>query len=102
MASRQKPNAATERAAMQERLLELEATLDAIRTGAVDALVVTGPEGEQVFTLKGADQAYRVLVEAMNEGAVTVSGDGTILYANTRFAGMLKTSLEKVLGIPLT
>jgi PAS domain S-box-containing protein len=95
-------NAAAELAEAKARLLELEATLDAIRTGAVDALVVSGPDGEQVFTLKGADQAYRVLVEAMNEGAVTVGTDGTVLYANTRFATMLKTPLEKVLGIPIS
>jgi PAS domain S-box-containing protein len=94
-------NAAAELTAVKARLSELEATLDAIRSGAVDALVVSGPDGEQIFTLKGADQAYRVLVEAMNEGAVTIGSDGTVLYANTRFAGMLKTPLEKVLGIPL-
>jgi PAS domain S-box-containing protein len=37
----------------------------------------------------------------MNEGAVTVDGEGTILYSNTRFAILLKTPLEKVLGVPL-
>src|SRR4051812_37014847 len=94
-------HAAAELAAVRARLSGLEATLDAIRSGAVDALVVSGPDGEQIFTLKGADQAYRVLVEAMNEGAVTIGSDGTVLYANTRFASMLKTPLEKVLGIPL-
>jgi two-component system, NarL family, sensor kinase len=88
-------------AALKTRLADLEATLDAIRTGAVDALVVSGPDGEQIFTLKGADQAYRVLVETMNEGAVTVSNDGAVLYANSRFAAMVKTPLEKVLGVPL-
>lgn len=103
MASPKKPGRADAEVVMlRERLAELEATLDAIRTGAVDALVVSGPEGEQVFTLKGADQAYRVLVEAMNEGAVTVSSDGMVLYANARFARILKTPLEKVLGIPLS
>jgi len=88
-------------ATLQARLSELQETLDAIRSGAVDALVVAGPEGDQIFTLKGADESYRVLVEAMNEGAVTVDGEGTILYSNTRFAMLLKTPLEKVLGVPL-
>ena len=88
-------------ATLQARLSELQETLDAIRSGAVDALVVAGPEGDQIFTLKGADESYRVLVEAMNEGAVTVDGEGTILYSNTRFAILLKTPLEKVLGVPL-
>jgi PAS domain S-box-containing protein len=102
MATSKNTSASSQLAAVTARLAELEATLEAIRTGAVDALVVSGPEGEQIFTLKGADQAYRVLVEAMNEGAVTIDSDGTVLYANTRFAQMLKTPLEKVLGIPLS
>ncbi|HVR64639.1 MAG TPA: PAS domain-containing protein, partial [Polyangia bacterium] len=63
-----------------------EQTLDAIRAGTVDALVIAGPEGEQIFTLKGADHRYRQLVETMNEGAVTVSADGVIAYCNLRFA----------------
>src|SRR4029077_4000915 len=35
------------------------------------------------------------------EGAATIGSDGTILYANTRFAHMLKRPLKKVLGISL-
>ena len=34
----------------------------------------------------------------MNEGAVTLSPEGTILYCNQRFAGLLKTPLEQVIG----
>jgi signal transduction histidine kinase len=37
-------------------------------------------------------------VEAMNEGAVTLSHDGTILYCNGRFAEMLETSHKNILG----
>jgi PAS domain S-box-containing protein len=80
------------------RLQEAEETLSAIRSGEVDALVVTGPAGEQVFTLKGADYAYRIIVEQMNEGALTLSMDGTILYCNSRFADLVKQPLERVLG----
>lgn len=85
-------------AQLKLRLAEATETLDAIRRGAVDALVVHGPKGAQVFTLKGADHPYRLVVEAMNEGAVTVDARGRILYANARFAEMLGTRLEKVLG----
>ncbi len=63
-----------------------------------DALVLTGSEGEQVYTLEGADRAYRVLIEAMNDGAVTMASDGTILYCNRHFADMMKSPLEKVIG----
>src|SRR6201992_3602622 len=68
------------------RLREAEETLEAIRTGEVDAVVVAGPAGQQVYTLENADRPYRVLVEQMQEGAVTFSHDGTILYCNERFA----------------
>ena len=66
---------------LQARLQELEDTLEAIRSGAVDAIVTSGPEGDRVYTLEGADHAYHMMVESMNEGAVTVLTDGTILSA---------------------
>ena len=85
-------------AKLKLRLAEANETLDAIRSGAVDALVVHGPKGPQVFTLKGAEHPYRLLVETMNEGAVTLDARGRILYSNVRFAEILCTPLEKVLG----
>lgn len=80
------------------RLAEAEATLRAIRSGEVDAVVVAGKEGPQVFTLEGAEHAYRVLIESMNEGALTLTAKGMILYANQCFARMVKCPLEQVLG----
>ena len=44
------------------------------------------PEGEQIYTLRSADQPYRLMVEHMREGALTLAADGTILYCNQRFA----------------
>ena len=72
---------------LQNRLREAEETIDAIRSGDVDAVVVAGPDGSpQIYTLETADQTYRALVEEMQEGALTLSLDGTILYCNRRFA----------------
>src|SRR5689334_11471893 len=82
---------------LQSRLIEAEDTLNAIRNGTVDALVVRTPRGEQLFTLKGADQTYRVLVEGMNEGALTLRR-GIISYCNKRFAEMSGTPMEQVFG----
>jgi len=79
------------------RLMEAEETLEAIRSGSVDAIVVSGKTGEQVYTLQGADQSYRLLVESINEGTVTMSMDGTILYSNKQFADMLGHPLEKII-----
>ncbi|WAC08042.1 MAG: histidine kinase [Thermodesulfobacteriota bacterium] len=64
----------------------------------MDGLVVSTAEGDRVFTLSGADLPYRVMVETMNEGAVTLASDGTILFCNQRFADIVKGSLEKVIG----
>lgn len=83
---------------LEARLQEAEETLRAIRSGEVDALVISGPEGEQIYTLKTAEHPYRVLVEAMGEGAVTLSHEGTILYCNQSFAALLKRPSERVVG----
>jgi PAS domain S-box-containing protein len=83
------------------RLEEAEQALDAIRTGQVDSLVVEGPGGPRIFSLEGATQSYRVLVESMNEGAATLREDGTILYCNGRFAQLLGLPLQRVMGSAL-
>jgi C4-dicarboxylate-specific signal transduction histidine kinase len=87
---------------LRARLEEAENTLSAIRMGEVDALVITGPAGEQVFTLKGADHAYRIIVEQMSEAALTLSMSGTILYCNSRFAELVKAPLDEIIGNSFT
>ncbi|MEA3208726.1 MAG: hypothetical protein QOE70_1783 [Chthoniobacter sp.] len=83
---------------LRARLAEASDVLRAIRTGDVDAVLVQGPQGDQLYTLKGADEPYRVLIEEMNQGAVTLSADGSILYCNRRFAELLKMLLEEIVG----
>ena len=83
---------------LRARLEESEATLRAIRSGGVDALVVTGRGGPRVFTLKGAEHSYRVLIESMNEGALMLSPGAMILYANRRFSTMVGRPLRRVMG----
>ncbi len=85
-----------------ERLREAEDTLEAIRGGHVDALVVQGPKGEQIFTLKGADRRFRQLVETMNEGALLLGPTGTIVYGNARFAQLVGVPMESVIGSSLS
>ena len=86
---------------LRARLAEAEETLHAIRSGAVDAVVVDGPDGPRIYTLKGADEPYRILVERMQEGAVTLTEDGTVLFANDGFASLIAAPLEQVIGGPL-
>lgn len=83
---------------LQARLDEAEETISALRSGEVDAIVTSGPDGEQVFTLRGADEPYRVMVQGMAEGALTLTADGLILFSNQQFAAMVRRPLEKVIG----
>lgn len=80
---------------LRERLREAEEVLRAIRCGEVDALAISDAQGARIYTLEGADRAYRILVDTMNEGALTLSSDGTILYGNVRFETMLGAPLAK-------
>src|ERR1051326_5833779 len=86
---------------LRARLAMAEETLTAIRNGEIDALVVAGSDGDQVFTLKGAERPYRLLMEAMNEGAAIVQPDGTILYCNRKFADMAGRQLDRMMGASL-
>ena len=93
-----RPAPSRELAELRVRLADAEETLRAIHTGEVDTVVVAGKQGPQVFTLKGAEHAYRMLIESMNEGALTLTADKVILYANQCFARMVKCPLEQVMG----
>jgi PAS domain S-box-containing protein len=86
---------------LRHRLQTAEDTVRAIRTGEVDAVVVAGARGEQVITLAGAELAYRILFDQMNEGAVTLTPDGLIAHCNRRFADIVRTPLARVIGAPL-
>ncbi len=88
--------------ALLSTISNLEATLDAIRRGGVDALVVSGPRGDSLYSLSSADRPYRVIVEEMGDGAATLSESGIVLYANQRFADLLNAERTSLLGLDLT
>lgn len=88
-------------AALQARLDDAEETLRAIQSGEADAFVLSGSDGDHIHTLKGALEPYRVMVEAMGEGAVTLSPDGTLLYCNSHFAEWVKLPREQIVGMSL-
>jgi len=94
--------------AQQRRIEELEAQLkeanellDAIRSGEVDAVVVSQVGGgEQVYTLRDADRPYRVLIEQMREGAMTLGADGVVLFANSAMGQILGRRNDDIVGRP--
>lgn len=82
---------------LKAKLEEATEVIDAIKNGLVDAVVVS-KQKSQVYTLKGADYTYRAMVESMQEGAATVSLEGTILYSNARFAELVNIKHSVVTG----
>ena len=83
---------------LQSRLVETEEALIAIRSGEVDAIVVPGKKGEQVYSISSAETPYRTFIEEMDEGAVTLSKEGLIIYCNQRFAELVDEPIERVIG----
>ena len=83
---------------LRAKLAEAVAVIKAIRSGEVDAVVVASKGGPRVFTLEGADHAYRILMESMHEGALTLSTKGAILFTNRCFASLVKSPPEQVVG----
>ncbi len=77
---------------------EAGATVDAIRNGSVDALVVAG---EQVVMLDSAQRFYQTAVDRMQQGVVILDAHGNISYANQRMATLLGTPRERLIGTSL-
>lgn len=76
---------------------EAEQVLSAIRHGEVDAVVVNEGAGEQIYTFRDPSHPYRVLLEAMSEGAGLVTHEGLLCYHNPHFAELVEAS-----GVSLT
>lgn len=83
---------------LKERLREAEETLEAMRKGNVDAIVVQGPKGEQLYSLVSPEHPYQVFIESMGEVALILSEEGVILYANPAFYEMIGFLPEEVIG----
>ena len=87
---------------LEEQVTESHEIIDAIRKGEVDAFIVKTNDAHELYTLRSADKSYRVFIEQMNEGALTINENNIILYSNTRFASLLNVPLENVIGFDFT
>ena len=74
---------------LKRRLLEAEETIRAIRTGEVDALVVSNSGDLDIFDIGGESESYRTFMEVMDIGAAAVDDSGRLLYLNGNLARML-------------
>ena len=88
---------------LRQQVAYLQRSLAAIGGGAgVDAVVLGEEDHEQVYTLTSADRPYRVIVENMGEGAVTVSENGVVLYCNPQLADFLGVDRATLVGHDIT
>ena len=85
---------------LRARLRAAQVALDNVR-GEVDAIVVAGSDGPQVYTVVNADQPYRTIIEEMQQGAVVLTPQGDIFYCNRGFEDMVRMRLEGVIGLPM-
>lgn len=83
---------------LKARLKELEETLEAICKGKVDAIVVKGEKGDQIYSLISPEHPYKIFIDKMLEAAIIVSKEGTLLYGNQSFFDMIDIPSEKIIG----
>ncbi len=93
-----RPHLLRQVAGLTRRLREAEDALAAIREGDVDAIVVSGKRGERIFSLTGTDLVYRLIVESMQEAALTTTTEGRILYCNQQLSSMLTLPFNALVG----
>jgi PAS domain S-box-containing protein len=79
---------------------DAEETVQAIHRGMIDAVVVQEHGRFQVVTLTGAEEPYRVLVDRMSEGALTLSETGTVMFVNSRLTELAGCSADEIVGQP--
>src|SRR6185295_9071047 len=83
---------------LRQRLEDAEATIRAIAGDEVDAFLVRRGTEDHVLVLDGVDRPYRLLIERMQQGAATLTSDGTVFYANQRLAELLSVPLGSLIG----
>lgn len=83
---------------LEIQLLEAQSIIEAIQEGSIDALVLNTEAGHSIYTLESADYTYRVLIEKVQEGALSISETGLILYSNEYFSKLINIPSDKLTG----
>jgi PAS domain S-box-containing protein len=91
-----------ENAELRARLEEAEETLHAIRSGKVDALVLEGSAGPQIFTLQGLDAELNrfrgEILEQVNDAVIVIDDNNCITYLNLAAGQQYGVSIANMLG----
>jgi len=83
---------------LQSRLFESNSIIEAIREGAVDALILNKDGQPHIYSLESADFTYRILIEKFGEGALSISDEGLILYCNDYFSKLIGLPANEIIG----
>lgn len=83
---------------LKAQLFEANSIIDAIRDGSVDALVLNRDGKPNIYSLESADYTYRILIENLGEGALSISEDGLVLYCNDYFSKLIGIPAQKIIG----
>ena len=90
-----------ENEALRLRLEEAEETLNAIRSGEVDAIIVSGADGEQIYTLRQAEEQIRhqtIMLDSVNEAIITSDAKARLTAWNAAAERLYGWKAEEVLG----
>ncbi len=83
---------------LENQLSEANDLISAIKEGSIDAFVLNNEGRSEIYAIENIDYTYRVLIEKFNEGAISISEDGLILYCNDYFAHLLNIPINKIIG----
>ncbi|MES2592985.1 MAG: ATP-binding protein [Bacteroidota bacterium] len=83
---------------LKNQLFEAKNIIQAIKDGAIDALIVNNNGKPNIYSLESADYTYRVLIEKFGEGALSISEEGIILYCNEYFSKLVNIPARKIIG----
>lgn len=85
-------------AELKNQLFETNSIIEALKEGAIDALVLNKGGKPKIYSLESADYTYRILIEKFGEGALSISEEGLILYCNEYFAKLIDVPANKIIG----
>jgi two-component system cell cycle sensor histidine kinase/response regulator CckA len=91
---------------LAQRLVEAEATIQALLSGEIDAVVDSRSQKPVLLfkaqeALRASEERYRRIVETTNDGIGILDIDGKITFVNRRLAEMFGYSPGEMLGSPL-
>ncbi|MDB4899731.1 MAG: multi-sensor hybrid histidine kinase [Gemmatimonadetes bacterium] len=92
-----------ERRVLIRRLSEAEATIEALLSGQIDAVVDSNSKTPVLLSkaqaaLRESEEAYRQIVETTTDGIIKVDRAGIVVFVNRRFAEMLGYQPREIIG----